>query len=407
MHIFFKILLLTILGLVSVGIYFLDSFTLQFFSMALVASIFFIAMACIVKNIIFQYAAIILFSICITITGFEFYFAPSSSTKAIDQNVTKAKPQALGMSAVKYTLSPHDEHKELGYVLKPSISVNGKRDFVHSDGKKDIVYDVTYTTNELGNRITPTHANAKTAVVLFGCSFTLGEGINDKETFAYKLGESLGENYQVINLGVGGYGTHHIYSIIQSQIPYLEQYEHIIAYYIALRTHRERAAGLSPWDALGPRYTITNGKVERDGNFLKQYPYNATKLLTFLNKSHLYKRYHNQAIKLLIPFNSDAKRNHLLNALTIASVNQFKATYPQSTFSILAWDDKTINVLDELPKDISIFNITSWFPDYKTKPELYEIKYDKHPNALANSIIAKHITTLVKNDEKKLNQVGK
>ncbi|MEK6760731.1 MAG: SGNH/GDSL hydrolase family protein [Nanoarchaeota archaeon] len=47
----------------------------------------------------------------------------------------------------------------------------------------------------------------KKRVLLLGDSFVYGFGLNDSETIAVKLQEDLGENYEVINMGVDGYGT--------------------------------------------------------------------------------------------------------------------------------------------------------------------------------------------------------
>ncbi len=294
------------------------------------------------------------------------------------------------------------EDKDLGYKLKPNVSIPAQRFFGHGDANIETIYDITYSTNELGNRITPVNPKAKTAVVLLGCSFTMGQGLNDHETFAYKLGQSLGEQYQVINLGVDGYGTHQVYSIIQSKLAQLKKYDNIIAYYLALATHGERAAGLSPWDQDGPRYLIDDNKVIRDGTFKKQYPYNYPKVHEALSKSFLYQRYYNHLRRLLIPNGITYKRNKLLNALITEAITEFKRQYPNSTFNILAWENKDVKALTNLPKDVEISQVTTWLPDYDTKPELYKIKYDGHPNALANSIMAEKLAALVKKDEQKL-----
>src|SRR5262249_45375581 len=43
---------------------------------------------------------------------------------------------------------------------------------------------------------------------LLGCSFTHGWGVNDEETYAWRLQEML-PDYRVVNFGVVGYGTVH------------------------------------------------------------------------------------------------------------------------------------------------------------------------------------------------------
>ncbi len=50
--------------------------------------------------------------------------------------------------------------------------------------------------------------NTKSPVILFGCSFTFGAGLNDNETFSYKLSKYTGRN--VYNRGLSGYGVQHM-----------------------------------------------------------------------------------------------------------------------------------------------------------------------------------------------------
>ncbi len=366
-----------------------------------------------VKNSIVQYVAIILFSLTITITGLELYHANSANFTVnpfavpnIDYIINFYKDDVSDDNTGAYEKTPHLRHEELGYVLKPQWTANEKRFFEHN-GKKDVIYDITFTTNALGQRTTPKHDSAKTAVVLFGCSYTFGEGLNDQETFAYKLGQALGDKYQVFNLGVGGYGTHHIYNIIQSKLPYLEKYDNIIVYYVALRTHRERVAGLSPWDFYGPRYFLIDGKLERAGSFIEQYPYTKPNLHEVLSKSFLYIHYYNHILKLVVPYNTDAKKNKIFNALTAASIEEFKLSYPNSIFNVLAWDKQTVDVLTELPKNVEITNVSAWFPEYDNNQALYEIPHDRHPNVLANSIVAEKLAKLVRVDEEKLKHMAK
>jgi hypothetical protein len=55
---------------------------------------------------------------------------------------------------------------------------------------------------------TDAHARSKPEIWLFGCSFTHGWSLNDEETYPWVLQERL-PMYEVVNYGVGGYGTIH------------------------------------------------------------------------------------------------------------------------------------------------------------------------------------------------------
>lgn len=89
---------------------------------------------------------------------------------------------------------------EYGFMLYPN------RTMVH---EKPGRWRFTYTTNDLqyrGPRIPITDSYTKTNIVILGDSYTFGTGVNDDEVFAAVLADSLRERYDVVNLGVGGWG---------------------------------------------------------------------------------------------------------------------------------------------------------------------------------------------------------
>ena len=75
------------------------------------------------------------------------------------------------------------------------------------------VYDFDVSNGENGFRTShkgavPSFVNKK--IMLIGDSFTYGKGVNDEETFAYRLQEALlKDSVQIINAGVEGRGTDH------------------------------------------------------------------------------------------------------------------------------------------------------------------------------------------------------
>lgn len=65
------------------------------------------------------------------------------------------------------------------------------------------------TTNARGERATDTLSylsHNKKRIVFLGDSYTFGECVNNNETFAY-ITDSLLDDYEVVNLGIHGYGT--------------------------------------------------------------------------------------------------------------------------------------------------------------------------------------------------------
>ena len=83
-----------------------------------------------------------------------------------------------------------------------------------------------YSTNELGFRRSSCNLsveNNKPNIVLLGDSFTFGIGVNDGYEFGAIMGDKLKQDYNVLNLGIGGWGlTQEIrvfYEIAQSYNP--------------------------------------------------------------------------------------------------------------------------------------------------------------------------------------------
>lgn len=81
------------------------------------------------------------------------------------------------------------------------------------------------THNKYGNRITSKNEvlNFEKKIQVYGCSYTYGTGVNDKETYPFLLQKKY-PNYQISNLAVPGYGTLQFYlqlkrNIMNNNIP--------------------------------------------------------------------------------------------------------------------------------------------------------------------------------------------
>jgi hypothetical protein len=78
---------------------------------------------------------------------------------------------------------------------------------------------LSFNATHLPNTLRVTHpidsygeSRQKEELWIFGCSFTYGWGLNDEETYPWLLQEQFPE-YEIVNFGVGGYGT--VHSLIQ------------------------------------------------------------------------------------------------------------------------------------------------------------------------------------------------
>jgi hypothetical protein len=83
-----------------------------------------------------------------------------------------------------------------GYLLRPNAR----------DRDRTPDYDVLYSVDEAGYRVTPSPAAPRATVMMIGDSFTFGTGVADGDTFSYVLGSRHWPDVKVINAGVFGWG---------------------------------------------------------------------------------------------------------------------------------------------------------------------------------------------------------
>src|SRR5262249_3196162 len=74
-----------------------------------------------------------------------------------------------------------------------------------------VVYDVVYSTDANGNRVTARSSDPAADNVLFmGDSFTFGMGLNDDQAVPQLFSQFTSKRYNVINFGVPTYGLHQV-----------------------------------------------------------------------------------------------------------------------------------------------------------------------------------------------------
>ena len=78
-----------------------------------------------------------------------------------------------------------------------------------------VFYDVTYTINKYGLRVSPhdlkeniTNTYNFKNILFFGGSFTFGEGVNDDENLPWKIEKKSNYKLKSYNFGFHGYGSH-------------------------------------------------------------------------------------------------------------------------------------------------------------------------------------------------------
>lgn len=157
----------------------------------------------------------------------------------------------------------------LGYKSRPGAQVES----IKKEGD-DVIYDVIYTIDRFGRRITPGQDDPARDkfLLVFGDSFVFGEGVSGTETLPYYLAQ-LAPGYRAYNYGFSGYGPQQMLARLQSnelsaEVPEREG----IGLYIFIDAHVERAIGsmyvYNAWGANMPYYTVNwRGQVARHGSF--------------------------------------------------------------------------------------------------------------------------------------------
>ena len=302
-----------------------------------------------------------------------------------------------------YTLGTFFKNDQVrGYAIAENAKTSSKLII----GNK-VVYDVIYTTNQDGLRISPHDTNLYIRnqkkdfknVFFFGCSFTLGEGVNDDETLPYLFEEKSAGEYRSYNFGSPGYGPHQMLRILETGLldSIITDRKPSIAIYQALMEHIPRASGKYPyflWDVNGPHYELTSsGQVEYAGkfndSFISKIKY---KLYRQLAKSYLLSR--NAWMKRLIGWDINKSDIDLFVKIIIKSKQIFTTKYG-GDFYVLIWSDDSENykyVTSKLAENNIPFITTDMiFNKYDDPKEKYRLKLDNHPTELAYERIAQYL----------------
>lgn len=255
-------------------------------------------------------------------------------------------------------------------------------------GTGSLLYDVIYSLNSQGWRITPEHYDtADTAVVLFGCSFTIGEGVKDTETYAYLLGEKLGEKYQVFNFALQGYGAHQMLAQIESGLlkPICQRYKRVHAFYLTIAAHPARCIGFANYQNIGIKYILRDDGVIRDG-LLAGANSMAWPDAVFGNSALYLRVFKPLAQRLHRP---DALQLH--TALIAASAKKLRREC-NTPLTVLVWPDFPQMIEALQASSLPALPLAPAMPDWKNNHLRYELAdFDAHPNALGHKIIAEEL----------------
>ncbi|MRS59823.1 hypothetical protein [Larkinella terrae] len=133
----------------------------------------------------------------------------------------------------------------LGYRAKPGFSV----DFVAKVGNK--VFDtIRIHIDSLSRRVVPMVPKPSAPInkyaLFFGCSFTYGEGVDEKKTMPYYFSQLTG--YHAYNYGFSGYSPLHMLGLLQSRnLPSEVEEKEGVAIYTYINHHINRVTPHTHW----------------------------------------------------------------------------------------------------------------------------------------------------------------
>jgi len=331
---------------------------------------------------------------------FELYFWRVETSKLTARTSNSSTgPTAIPANRIvgqKYHTTPDDI---LGYAL-----VKNSKRTVTRYVNDEILYNVTYTINKNGLRISPnTKKSDAPAVLFFGCSFTYGENVNDDETLPYVTGILTGREYATYNFGIHGHGPQHMlaeiqHGIVDSAITHKPRF----AIYQGIPDHINRLKALEPWLIRGPHYILDgNGKVISTS--VPLWP----RIKEKLGKSYLYRTITRRIIRIKRDDNEHkntpnwTENDDIINYAGVVekAKDLLSSKYSGIEFHVIYWDDKndygfSKAVIEALiKKGIETHRLSSIIKgSYKyDNKNPYLIPYDGHPTPLTHKIIANYV----------------
>ena len=262
-----------------------------------------------------------------------------------------------------------------------------------------VLYDVVYTIESNGLRITPpVTGTPRGCVLVFGCSFTFGEGVNDDQSMPYRVGVLTEGKSQVFNFGFHGYGAHQMLAALQHGVVdrvVESQPTHVISQ--AIPDHVMRTTGLYAWGRHGPRYRLQpDGSVVQEGHFDDD---DADSFFSTAFGSEL--RYQGRKSFLIRSLTGRAHRVttddvQLWVGIVDASRRLVNQKYPGAEFDVLLWKQAPLALYEQMSDalaklDFTVHQIHNILPGYAEDPSPYEIPIDHHPNAIAHDAIARFV----------------
>jgi hypothetical protein len=229
------------------------------------------------------------------------------------------------------------------------------------------------------------------SIGIFGCSFTHGWSVNDDETYPWLLQQQL-PNCEVVNFGVGGYGT--VHSLIQLRNALDEERKPDVAVIAYCSFHDERNTFLrtrrkvvAPYSRLGD-ILQPYARLERNGGLRIQ-------MAEAIYSEFLGMRHSALSHCLETAYNSVEDRLCGSREVTRAIIREFSDLCIRNNIALVVagMDGRAADMLDYCAT--SGIRVTSLAVDLM-EPGNSNRPYDNHPSAKAHKIYAQKLCAFLK-----------
>jgi len=276
-----------------------------------------------------------------TLLAAAFLVLPTSGQLALAATMLTLATLEAGAAALNAWTEPtvetrvdpeyYQAHPVLGWAPKPGISA---RAWKRVAGEP--VYDVQYSIDALGRRVTPgAAADARGRFLLFfGCSVTFGEGVQDTETLPHFVAERAPQ-VRTYNYGFHGYGPQQLLARLETQdlrAQVAEPDGDLV--YLFIDAHVNRAIGsmvvYTGWADTAPYYRAgADGSLVRDGTLTTGRPMTSI-LYSILGRSQVLKRWH-----LDVPLAITERHIDLTARILAASARRFHEQFGGGRFVVV------------------------------------------------------------------------
>lgn len=255
---------------------------------------------------------------------------------------------------------------------------------------QQIVYDVSYSYDSKGRRLTPQVIHPDNTLLIFGDSFTLGEGIDDTETTSYQLA-LLRPSTQIYNFGLsGGSPNQFLYETENDPSPRLEDIssDSVTILYVFMDNHLERLVGRSNaprWINEQPYYVRNDDHLSLQGTFEERLPLNF--MYWFIEKSALAKYF-----GLVLPPRFTDEHFDFLALTFRQSIENLGRRFKKITSYMVLYPGASKYYAKQVREAAARFNIAildySWVDmPFVTKNRVF-LPIDGHPTPITHFILA-------------------